>query len=142
MRKIMAVVAALMLSAAAIAPAQAATVGQKCTTKLAIAKSGTTKLYCGKNTNKTTLKTRPLVWKKNAMCYDGVMVMRENQKSVDETQKQLDQLNAQVAALPAGASTDVMRSSLTDLAKELQSGLTDLKSGQQQLLTQIKGYCS
>ena len=142
MRKILALVAALVMSAAAIAPAQAATAGQKCTPKLAIAKSGTAKLYCGKNTNKKTAKTSPLVWKRNAMCYDGIVVMTENAKSVADTQTQLDQLNAQIAALPAGASTDVMRTSLTDLASQLKQGLADLQSGQKQLRTQILGYCS
>ena len=142
MRKILAVVAALVLSAAAIAPAQAVTAGQKCSPKLAIAKSGSTKLYCGKNTNKKTAKKLPLVWKKNAMCYDGVVVMQENAKSVADTQTQLDQLNAQIAALPAGASTDVMRASLVDLSTQLKQGLADLQSGQKQLRTQILGYCS
>ena len=142
MRKILAVAAALVMSAAAIAPAQAVTAGQKCATKLAIAKSGTTKLYCGKNTVKATAKTKPLIWKKNAMCYDGVVVMQENAKSVADTQTQLDQLNAQVAALPTGASTDVMRTSLTSLATELAQGLTDLKAGQAQLKKQLLGYCS
>ena len=141
MRKIIAVAAALVLSAAAVAPAQAVTAGQKCSTKLAIAKSGTSKLYCGKNTNARTAKKMPLVWKRNAMCYDGVIVMRENQASVDDTQKQLDALNAQVAALPSGASTDLMRQSLTDLSAQLADGMKDLKAGQAQLRTQLLGYC-
>ena len=141
MRKMLAVAAALMISAAAIVPAQAATAGQRCTTKLAIAKSGTAKLYCGKNTNAKTAKQRPLVWKRNAMCYDGMVVVRENAASVTETQKQLDELNAQIAALPAGPSTEVMRTSLVELSNQLTMGLKDLQVGQKQLRTQLVSYC-
>lgn len=104
MRKILAVVAALMLSAAAIAPAQAATVGQKCTTKLAIAKSGTTKLYCGKNTNKKTVKARPLVWIKSVDCFDLITAYAKVRRDYDSAIKQINDIKTQVAAVQGDTS--------------------------------------
>ena len=141
MRKFLAAAAAVLLSMAFAAPAEAATAGQRCTTKLAIEMSGSAKLYCGANTSKATMKARPLVWKKNAMCYDGVIVIRENQKTVTDTEKQLADLNAQLAALPSGASTDMLRTSLISLSEQLAEGVKDLKAGQTELRNQLRSYC-
>lgn len=99
MRKMLAVAAALMISAAAIVPAQAATAGQRCTTKLAIAKSGTAKLYCGKNPKKQAAKKVPLVWKRSADCYDLVTSYNKVKRDYDSAIKQINDIKTQIAAV-------------------------------------------
>ena len=104
MRKILAVVAALVLSAAAIAPAQAVTAGQKCSPKLAIAKSGSTKLYCGKNLNKKTAKKLPLVWIKSVDCYDLISAYGKVKRDYDSAISQIEAIKQQISAVSGDTS--------------------------------------
>lgn len=104
MRKFIAVAAALMLSASIATPAEAVAAGQKCSTRLAVVKSGSTKLYCGKNTNKRTAKKSPLVWKRSVDCFDLIAAYNNVRRDYDSAIKQIEDIKTQIAAVSGDTS--------------------------------------
>lgn len=102
MRKIVAVATALLLSVTALGPAQAATVkvGGACPTLLAVAKAGTSKVYCGKNKNKRTRAKVPRVWIRSVDCYDLISAYNKVKVDYDSAVKQIEDIKAQIAAVP------------------------------------------
>ena len=99
MRKLLAVAVALVMSAAFTVPAEAASAGQRCSTRLAITMSGNTKLYCGKNPKKSTAKARPLVWKRSVDCYDLIVAYGKVKRDYDSAIKQINDIKTQIAAV-------------------------------------------
>ena len=136
MRKIAVLVAALMLSSATVVPAQAATAGQRCTTLLAVAKSGSAKLYCGKNLNKRTAKARPLVWKKNVDCYDLLGDYAKVKRDYDSAVKQIADIKAQIASI-SGDTTALQAS-----VKSLEQTVLIFEPIVRSLRGQVTALCS
>lgn len=113
MRKFAALaVATLLVVGVAAAPAQAVTAkaGAKCATKLAVAKVGTSKLYCGVNTNSKTKKKYKLAWVDGIVgkaCYDAILANNDSQAKYKLALQQLADIKAQMAKLDPTAQAQV-----------------------------------
>lgn len=99
-------------------PAQAATtVGGKCTTRLAVAKAGAVKVYCGKNTNAKTKASYKLAWVKSTTlykdagkpvgCYELIVQNQETQAKAADAQKQMADIKDQLKALDTATAATV-----------------------------------
>jgi len=108
MRKVMALAAATMLATAiTAAPAGAATpkTGAKCTVRLATAKAGTARLYCGKNVNARTKYKYKLAWINFSACYNGIIEYKKTDAQYKDAVKQMDNIKVQFAALDTPTRT-------------------------------------
>jgi hypothetical protein len=108
MRKVLTLaVAALLATGVAAAPASAATpkAGAKCTERLATAKAGTARLYCGKNTNVKTKKKYKLAWIKFTACYNGIIEYKKTDAQYKDAVLQLANIKVQLAALDTATRT-------------------------------------
>ena len=130
MRKLIAVAAAAVLIFSA-APAQAVTakVGAKCAKPLAIAKTGSVKMYCGANTNLKTRKKYKYAWKKSTVlyrdngkavgCYDLIVQNNGTQAKAAAAVKQMNDIKAQMATLDT-ASAQTLQGSVAVLEPQIQ----------------------
>lgn len=108
MRKVMAfAVAAMLATAITAAPASAATpkTGAKCTERLATAKAGTARLYCGKNLNARTKYKYKLAWINFSACYNGIIEYKKTDAQYQDAVKQMDNIKVQFAALDTATKT-------------------------------------
>lgn len=108
MRKVLTLaVTALLATGIAAAPASAATpvTGAKCIERLATAKAGTARLYCGKNLNAKTKKKYKLAWINFSACYNGIIEFKKTDAQYQDALKQLDNIKAQFAALDTATQT-------------------------------------
>ena len=136
MRKFVAAAAAVVLTMAVAAPAEAATAGQRCTTPLAIVKSGTAKLYCGKNTNKASAKLRPTVWKRSPDCYDLIVAYSKVKRDYDSAMKQIADIKAQIASVQGDTSgLQATVKSFEDTVKVFEPTVTAMRG-------QVRALCS
>lgn len=140
MRKMLGLAIAATMVLAVATPAQAVTakVGAKCTARLAVAKAGTTKVYCGANTNAKTKAKYKLAWIKSVTlykedgksigCYDLILQNADTQAKAAAAQQQMADIKAQVAKLDTESAKTVNASvamlqgqidMLTPLAKSL-----------------------
>lgn len=136
MCKFAAVAAALVLAATTVVPAQAATVGKKCTAKLTVAKSGSTKLYCGKNPSKSAAKKTPLVWKRSADCFDLITAFKKVKSDYDSAMKQINDLKAQIAAVQGDTS------GLQTTVKGFEDTVKVFEPTVQSMQLQVSALCS
>ena len=138
MRKIVAVAAALMLSGAALVPAQAAAVkiGGACSPVMSVAKAGTAKVYCGKNPNKKTRAKLPRVWIKSVDCYDLISAYNKVKIDYDSAIKQIADIKAQIAAVPGDTSSlQTTVKSFEDTVKVFEPTVASMKG-------QVTALCS
>lgn len=142
MRKIAALAAATVLVlGVAAAPAQAATAkaGTKCATKLAVAKVGTTKLYCGKNTSAKTKAKFKLAWIDGMVgraCYDAILANNDSQSKYQLAQQQLADIKAQMAKLDAASQAQVATQ-----VKGLEDSINAIAPVAGMLLDNVKSMC-
>ena len=135
MRKFVAVVAAVMLSASIATPAEAVAAGQKCGTRLAVVKVGTAKLYCGKNTNKRTAARSPLVWKRSVDCFDLISAYNNVQRDYDSAIKQIEEIKKQISAV-SGDTTGLQATvkGFEDTVKVFEPTVTSMRQ-------QVRALC-
>ena len=148
MRKLIAVAAAAVLILSA-APAQAATakVGTKCGKPLAIAKTGSVKMYCGANTNLKTRKKFKLAWNKSTVlykdstgsvgCYELIVQNNQTQAKAAAAVKQMNDIKAQMATLDT-ASAQTLQGSVAILEPQIQM-MTTLAAS---LTDNVKSMCA
>ena len=136
MRKLLSVMAVAVLMVSGTVPAEAAGVGQRCTTKLAISKVGSTKLYCGKNPSKATAKKRPLVWKRSVDCYDLIVAYSKVKSDYDSAIKQINDIKAQIAAVQGDTTAlQITVKSFEDTVKVFEPTVTAMRG-------QVSALCS
>ena len=138
MRKVVAVIAALMLSAATIGPAHSATVkvGGACTTLLATAKAGSTKVYCGKNTNRATRAKIKRVWIKSVDCYDLIAAYNQVRRDYDSAIKQINDIKTQISGVSGDTSgLQATVKGFEDTVKVFEPTVTSMKG-------QVTALCS
>ena len=108
MRKVLTLaVAALLATGVVAAPASAATpaAGAKCTVRLATAKAGTARLYCGKNTNAKTKYKYKMAWIRFSACYNGILEYKKTDAQYQSAVAQMADIKKQYAALDTATQT-------------------------------------
>ena len=148
MRKFVAVAAAAVLLFSA-APAQAVSVkvGAKCTSRLAVAKAGSVKVYCGVNTNAKTKRSYKLAWVKSTTlykdggkavgCYELIVQNKGTQAKAAAAVKQLADIKAQIATMDT-ASAQALSPQIAYLEPQIQM-MTTLAAS---LTDNVKSMCS
>ena len=148
MRKFVALAAAAVLMFSA-APAEALTakVGTKCTTRLAVAKTGSLKMYCGVNTNAKTKRKYKLAWVKSTMlykdsgkvvgCYELILQNKGTQAQAASAVQQMNDIKAKMATLDT-ASAQTMAPQIAILEPQIQM-MTTLAAS---LTDNVKSMCS
>ncbi len=138
MRKLMALaITAVMMTGLAAAPAQAVTskAGTKCTVRIALAKQGGTKFYCGLNRNAKTKKHHKLAWIRSAVCYNGIVEFRKTDAQYKGAKAQIATIKAQLATMDSATQASMagqvngLDSAITQLgpvAKALGDGIRQL----------------
>lgn len=134
--KILAVATAAVLMFSVAPAAQAATtVGGKCTTKWAVAKAGTAKVYCGKNMNTKTKKKYALAWVKSASCYVNIPAF---QKSAADVATQVATLTTQINDVKTKLAAIDPKYVDTATLNNVQANINAMSS----MLEQVKGQAS
>lgn len=139
MRKVITLaVAALLATGVVAAPASAATAvaGGKCTERLATAKAGTARLYCGKNFNVRTKTKYPLAWIKLTACYNGIVEYKKTDAQYKAAVVQMADIKAQYEALDTATKT-VMGPQVL----QLESAVTQLAPVAKTLGESIRQMC-
>ena len=148
MRKLVAVAAvAVLMFSAAPAEALTAKVGAKCTTRLAVAKAGSVKVYCGANTNTRTKRQYKLAWVKSTTlykdsgkavgCYELILQNRSTQEKAATAVTQLNDIKAKMATLDT-ASAQVLAPQIQILEPQIQM-MTTLAAS---LTDNVKSMCA
>ena len=109
MRKVLTLaIAAILATGAVAAPASAAAApktGGKCTERIATAKVGKARLYCGKNLNTRTKKQYKLAWINFSACYNGIIEYKKTDAQYQDAILQMNNIKVQFAALDTATRT-------------------------------------
>ena len=136
MRKALTLAAAVMMTTGlSVAPAQAATVGAKCTTKLAIATTSAGKAYCGRNRNAKTAKRYKYAWVKSVLCYGAIDSYNKSNTQYLAAKAQMADIKAKFNALDPATqsqvatqitSLEVTMTQLDGIAQSLKENVSEM----------------
>ena len=131
-------VAALLATGIATAPATAATPtsGAKCTERLATAKNGKQRLYCGANFNKRTKAKYKLAWINFTACYNGIVEYKKTDAKYQDALVQMADIKKQFAALDTATQTV-----MAPQVQQLELAIAQLAPVATTLASSIKKMC-